>query len=229
MKRRINKGLGSLGLVTGVLALALPFSGAPVRADGEKPPTAAVKEGALSAKMKASLTLLSLGCLAVTDNGIFGLFENPDEIYLIVESWRAGERLSSARLPDVGAHWDIKYYGSIDNVQVWSGELAEGESIAVWVRAMEEDRGAAATIQREGKPPTVLVNNDDIVGAVAAVLTNQKGKLVVQWVTGESAQPRPFTTVVGDRRYPDKKVMEWWLKGDGSWYLAYFRTDPVFE
>jgi hypothetical protein len=173
---------------------------------------------------KVTVTLLSLGCLKTTGSG-------EDNVYVVVEPWRSGVKLSHARMPGRWDRWDLnddRGQRSVDNVALWSGDVPEGTPTVVWVRVMKGiESGVSFSIGdfRIFGPDT----QEHVLGAFAAVLTNQNGKILIKWVSGENTQERPLTPTVGNRNYPDRKVKEFWVLGSGGKYLAYLRTNPVFE
>ena len=154
----------------------------------------------------AGIWIETLWCGHTTEAG-------EDEIYMLIGWKKSDGSTRSYRWPSDHGHIDMNDSGPKQNrfginIMLWEGDLADGESVAVYTAVMEEDGGLPGDVLERisqgigavggGNPITDIVggvlgglgeflnligirDTDDFPGSFAIQLKNEGGRLIQSW------------------------------------------------
>lgn len=218
--------------------------------NGGKPAVSGAKELSTAAK-PVRLFIRRLHCRATTEMG-------HDGVYLIVvgkdKNGSFTQRLPADAPGERAGHWSFKPQDNADNITLWNGTLADGESVNLVVIGMEEDGSrpgdwatlGGAALSKIPDPRAALVgkvvglagvaanilgieNPDDFLGQFSISVTNIGGRISVNYSLGEGMADTAHQYVTY-RLYECTPTREFWLNAsDKGQYFVYIRTDPVDE
>ena len=125
-----------------------------------------------------------------------------DELYLNVTVFHSEGESDLFRFPAKPLYWPSEHIEKVDNLQVWDGQLKNGESAEVLFSLVEHDM-----------PPW---NTDDLVGTVRLHIKNTQGALEASWsMPNRTDSPMSVITKHG-------RAEKFSLIGDHGHYDLYF-------
>jgi len=156
---------------------------------------AAIAVAAGPKSQPVAVNLLHLKALNTSERG-------GDELYMSVTVYPSQGKSSTKQIPQRPLHWLNKHLEKINNLNLWSGDLAPGQSVSILLSLMEQDA-----------PPW---NTDDLIGTVRVHIKNDNGKLISSWsMPNRIDSPTEVYT-----KHGPAKLFE--LTGEGARYQAYF-------
>jgi hypothetical protein len=168
-----------------------------------------------------------------------------DEVYLIVTTRTPDGKTSVRRIPD--KYWDMHPHiptkQHISDVELWSGEIGEGQSVGVSVLVGEEDAGTelkqiadAALAAAEGSSDDswilqvakaltgVLENKDDVIGGFSGKFSVHGGQLAADWIpAGGTKTAGGGRNLAGGPANPQYRAAFFEMRGGDSLFFAYLR------
>jgi hypothetical protein len=90
-----------------------------------------------------------------------------DELYFSVGARTTGHPTEYIRIPQYPDHWLSKRVDSVKNVRLWSGKIADEESVILLIELNEQD--------------AAVLNPDDLLGVMRVRLKNSKGIVSAEW------------------------------------------------
>lgn len=153
----------------------------------------------LAKDLEVSINLLTIEALKTSER--LG-----DEVYFSVTEYSSKSTPKLFRVPMFPLHWLSRELPQVKNVNLWTGELKEEESVLLILSLIEQDL----------EPWNV----DDHLGSVQVKLANKKGKIVAQWGQPKfSDQPKV--------EQPDTKVPKFIMFGEASKYVTVFQVETA--
>ena len=142
-----------------------------------------------------AVNLLHLKALQTSERG-------GDELYMSVTVYPSQGQPSTKQIPQRPLHWLNSHLDKINNLNLWKGKLAVGQSVSLMFSLMEQDA-----------PPW---NTDDLIGTVRVHIKNDAGKIISNW----SMPNRIDSPTEVQTQHGAAKLFE--LNGEGARYQAYF-------
>jgi hypothetical protein len=126
--------------------------------------------------IKAQVSLLNLIPLKLTERGW-------DQLYMGITHIGTNGKYQYYRIPEFPLHWIMKKDGKIQNQNLWTGVIKEGESITINLALIEQDESR--------------IEVDDLIGEAQVQLTNAQGQLKANWRIVQANDRKDNTNQVG--------------------------------
>lgn len=90
-----------------------------------------------------------------------------DELYFTTSVYRKNESTVYSRIPEKPAYFNPLMIKKAANLSLWSGDLTQGQSVAVVISLNELDQ--------------MLLDPDELIGSMRVIIQNDKGSLKTRW------------------------------------------------